>query len=172
MMTKIIQHIFLALGIGIIFLTGGNYAAASTSNATVTVKGNVLMPPCIINGGNDINVDFGDEVMTTRVSEGIYRKQVYANISCDGSTMVSSLLQIRIEGTGSSFDPGILQTTKSGLGVQFQNGSSALALNSGLISFDYESMTPTIWAMLATDPAEKLTGGYFSGTATMTVEYQ
>lgn len=34
---------------------------------TVNVRVTVLSPPCIINGGRPIEVDFGDEVMTTRI---------------------------------------------------------------------------------------------------------
>lgn len=144
------------------------------SAATVTVKGNVTQPPCEINGGQVINVPFGDDVMTTRIDGTIYKKMpIPYSITCEGDMSAASALQIQIKGTAASFDSSLLKTDVTGLGVRFLSNSSQLALNSGAAKFDYlNEQPPAISAVLARDPSVTLAGGAFTATATMYVNYQ
>ncbi|MCU6317019.1 fimbrial protein [Klebsiella aerogenes] len=151
-------------------------ASGSGLAATVTVKGNVVQPTCSIEGisGATIEVPFGDQVVTTRIDGKEYDKQpVNYTVKCDGDMSSNSGLQISISGTLASFGSGLLQTTVTGLGVQFLNGAAALPLNTGTAKFDYNSSTrPDIYAVLARDPAVTLAAGAFSATAMMSVDYQ
>ncbi|WP_213793643.1 fimbrial protein [Klebsiella aerogenes] len=142
--------------------------------ATVTVQGIVVQPACTINSGTTIEVPFGDEVLTTRIDGKEYDKQlVDYTVECDGDMSAGGALQLSISGTNASFGSGLLQTSVTGLGVQFLNGSSALALNTGLAKFDFNSGSqPVIYAVLARDPSVTLPAGAFSATAMMSVDYQ
>lgn len=149
-------------------------ATCSSQAATISVKGNVVQPTCTINNGTTIEVPFGDGVVTTRIDGKEYDKQrVNYTVECEGDMSSGGLLQLSISGTNASFGSGLLQTSVTGLGVQFLNGSSALALNTGLAKFDYNSGSqPDVYAVLARDPSVTLPAGTFSATAMMSVDYQ
>lgn len=141
--------------------------------AVLTVTGVVIQPSCSINDGGSISVNFGDDIMTTRIDGHAYKKkQLSYSVDCEGN-MASSALKITIKGTTASFGDGLLQTTKSGLGVQFLADGVAIPLNTGAAKFDYQvSQLPVIEAVLARDTSITLTGGAFSATATLDVDYQ
>ncbi len=64
-------------------------------SATVTVKVTVVAPPpCVINDGRPIEVEFGD-VMTTRVDGDNYKMPVNYTLSCTGDTANAMKLQIK-----------------------------------------------------------------------------
>lgn len=142
--------------------------------ATLTVKGSVTQPPCTINGGAAISVNFGDDIMTTRIDGQAYKKMpVPYSVECEGDMTGASALQIVIKGTAASFGSGLLKTDKSGLGVQFMASGVKFPINNAAIPFDYLSgQPPAIDAVLAKDSAVTLTGGVFTATATMYVNYQ
>ncbi|TFZ52762.1 fimbrial protein [Serratia proteamaculans] len=157
------------LSIACLFFALGSAPAHA---ATVTVTATVLMPPCEINAGNAIDVDFGNDVMTTRIDGNSYQKRkVNYTVECEG-TLSSPDLKLRINGSPAGFDNSLLTTNKAGLAVRFSSDSSNLALNSGVITFDYNATQPAVFAVLAKDPAVTLTGGAFVAAATMSVEYQ
>lgn len=55
----------------------GSSVMAFAQTATVKVSVTVMQPlPCTINGGRPIEVDFGDEVMTTRINGNFYRMPI------------------------------------------------------------------------------------------------
>lgn len=142
--------------------------------ATLTVKGSVTQPPCVINGGSAILVNFGDDIMTTRIDGKAYNKRsLNYTVKCEGDMTGASALQIMIKGTAASFGSGLLKTDKTGLGVQFLASGTNLALNTGGADFDYlTGQPPVIEAVLARDASVVLTGGQFTATATMYVNYQ
>jgi type 1 fimbria pilin len=149
-------------------------SSMSAHAATVSVSGNVVLPPCTLNGGNTIDVNFGDDVMITRIDGKEYKKQpVNYNLSCEGDmSNGNNLLSITISGSVASFGSGLLKTDKSGLGVQFLNYTTPLAVNTGQAKFNYNSSHPTLFAVLAKNSASPPTAGEFSATATMSVNYQ
>ncbi|MEZ2604124.1 fimbrial protein [Kluyvera intermedia] len=141
------------------------------NTATITVKGNVTLNTCSINGGADINVPFGD-VMTNRIDGKDYEKTpVPYSVNCDtGDAGIT--LRIAIKGAEASFGEGLLQTNVTGLGIQFVDDSGELPLNKGATTFEYLSEEPPpIYAVLAKDPSVTLSGGAFAATATMYVNY-
>lgn len=135
---------------------------------TVTVKVTVVAPPsCEINGNRPIEVDFG-EVMTTEINGSNYRKQVIYTLSCSGQT--NSAMKLSIQGNGAAFDSSVLKTDKTGLGIQLQQGSNKLSLNSWL-NFNL-SNKPSLWAVPVKQSGVSLKGGEFSAAATLKVAYQ
>lgn len=135
---------------------------------TVTVKVTVVAPPpCVINGDRPIEVNFG-EVMTTRVDGNNYRTAVGYTLSCNGQS--KNAMKLQVQGTGAAFDSTALKTNKTALGIQLQQGSSKLALNSWL-NFTYPNK-PELWAVPVKQSGTTLSGGEFTAGATLKVAYQ
>lgn len=135
---------------------------------TVTVKVTVVAPPpCVINGDRPIDVNFS-EVITTRVDGKNYRTPVSYSLSCSGQS--KNAMKLQVLGTGAAFDATALQTNKTGLGIQLQQGDSKLALNSWL-NFTYPN-APELWAVPVKQSGVTLSGGEFTAGATMKVAYQ
>lgn len=159
---------YISYAVATVMVLCSMFAQAST----VTVQGTVMLPTCTLNGGNPIKVDFGD-VLTTSIDGANYKKTpVDYTLDCEGDMTGNSLLQMSITGTDASFGDGLLVTDKTGLAVQFLSDSAPLALNTGLVKFDYSGQLPAIFAVPAKDPSATLTAGVFTATAVLHVDYQ
>lgn len=142
--------------------------AWGSATATVTVKVTVVLPPpCVINDDRPIEVEFGD-VMTTRVDGDNYKMPVIYTLSCTGGT--PNAMKLQVKGTGATFDATVLQTNKTGLGIEIRQGAGKLAVNDWL-NFTYLNK-PELWAVPVKQSGATLTGGDFSAGATMAVDYQ
>lgn len=125
-------------------------------------------PPCVVNGDSLIEVDFGNDVMTTRI-DGSYKKMP-VNYLVECKDVSSNAMKIQIQGNGVSFDSDVLQTNKSNLGIKFLRNGSAQPINSW-INFTYPSL-PKFEAVPVKKNSAVLSGGVFTAGATMKVEYQ
>lgn len=160
-----VTRICRGLGLILSFCFAGAPAAEQTR---VTVKVTVIAPPCEINGNNLIEVNFGNDVMTTRV-DGNYKKMtVPYSVEC--KEIPSTAMKIRIDGTGAGFDSQVLGTNKTDFGIAFLNGGNALPINRWL-DFTYPNL-PRLEAVPVKRRGVTLSGGAFSAGATMKVEYQ
>lgn len=141
-------------------------AAAATTN--LTIRGNILLPPpCVINGEQTIEVDFTDEVMTTRVDGINYRQPVPYSLECAGSS--SNALKMQIQGMEAGF-VGALQTTIGNLGIALSRDGQAMPVNSWL---DFSPTDPPkLFATLVKRPGTTLKANPFTAGATMVVDYQ
>ncbi len=142
--------------------------AQAAEQATVTVKVTITAPACEINGNNLIEVNFGNDVITTRV-DGSYKKTaVPYSVDCQGAP--STAMKMQIEGTGAAFNNKALRTNQTDFGIAFLNGGKALPINNWL-KFTYPNL-PRLEAVPVKRSGAKLAGGAFSAGATMKVEYQ
>lgn len=144
-------------------------ALALNKASTVTVSVNIFAaPPCVINSNNTINVDFGDDLLASRIDGVQYMKPVSYTLDCTAAA--SNALKMSITGNGAVFDTNVLRTTNTDLGVQLMRNGQPLTLNSAF-NFTYPS-APVLQAVLVKKTNATLSTGYFSGTATLVVEYQ
>jgi type 1 fimbria pilin len=167
----------LPLALFILLAGPAGSVLAGDGTAPITLSGTLIdSPPCDVNGGNTIDVDFGDEVMTTRIDGKAYDKQpVNYTLECDSSMDAGTQLAISIRGQAAAFGSGLLQTDVAGLGVQFMSGDAPVPLNNDTalkFAYDNSGTGPKIDAVLARNPAVTLSGGAFSATATMFLNYQ
>lgn len=125
-------------------------------------------PPCVINNSGTITVDFGDDILTSRVDGAQYIKPVTYTLNCTGA--VSNALKMTIKGDGAGFDTTVLKTSNSSLGIKLVRNSQLLTLNSPF-TFSYPTI-PVLQAVPVKQTGATLSTGYFYGTATMVVEYQ
>ncbi|MCA6222040.1 fimbrial protein [Photorhabdus antumapuensis] len=149
-----------------------NIAARAVSNFSgktpVNIYGVVIAPPpCVINNGNTIDVDFG-EVMITRIDGVNYMKPVKYTVKCE--KMPANAMKMMISGNTASFDPAVLQTNHIGLGVAVIHNGKKLPINDWM-KFNYPDF-PELHAVPVKDMAVVLKGGDFGAGATMMVEYQ
>lgn len=134
----------------------------------VTIRGNVIAPPpCVINNGNTILVDFG-EVMSTRIDGQRYKQPV--NYTAECTKMPTNAMTLAITGNTAGFDAGLLQTEITGLGVRMLYQGRQLNLGEK-VKFTYP-VFPALEAVPVRDMTAVLTGGDFSAVATLELDYQ
>ncbi|EQC01643.1 fimbrial protein [Photorhabdus temperata subsp. temperata] len=134
----------------------------------VNIYGVVIAPPpCVINNGNTIDVDFG-EVMITRIDGVNYMKPVKYTVKCE--KMPANAMKMMISGNTASFDRAVLQTNHTGLGIAVIHNGQKLPVNDWM-KFTYPDF-PELHAVPVKNMTAVLKGGGFGAAATMMVEYQ
>ncbi|SNY75351.1 fimbrial protein [Enterobacter sp. CC120223-11] len=142
------------------------FSASAADEQMLSITLNVIKPPCILNGGQNINVNFGDEVFTTRI-DGVYKKQ---KIEYKPTNCLTSKFKLRIEGNPAAWDSKLLASNNEGLGIRFLNSGTELALYSW-INFS-SSKWPVLEAALVKNDKKVLKSGPFTAGATLMIEYQ
>jgi type 1 fimbria pilin len=148
--------------------SGSVVAGTAQQNVSITVTV-VAALPCVFNNGNDVTVDFGNDVITTQVDGNNYRRPVPYNLVCTG--LPNNALKLQFDGMGAGFDTGVLATNNPILGIRLVDGSGAQVAPKSWLNFTYPNM-PVISAVPVKQAGSTLTGGAFTGAATLLVEYQ
>lgn len=161
-----LRRYFPGCGLAALMLVGPLAQAASTViKVTVTI---VAPPPCVINNNNLIEVNFGSDVMTTRI-DGSYKKQpIVYSVECKNAP--NNAMKMQIQGIGAGFDGDVLKTNKDDLGVALLRNGNRQPINHW-VNFTYPNL-PTLEAVPVRQAGATLSGGAFSAGATMKVEYQ
>ncbi|WP_058912150.1 fimbrial protein [Entomohabitans teleogrylli] len=161
-MTKNLLH-------SLLLTTGLSMAGSALADATVNFSGILIeAPPCVVNEDKVITVNFGDEVMTTRVDGTQYRKPITFDLDC--SMAASSNQKVRISGTVASFDGTALAGGKTGLGIALYNGNNRLNVGDW-VNFTNPNV-PQLYAVPIKQSGATLSGGPFRVMASLVVEYQ
>ncbi|EOY8404961.1 fimbrial protein [Enterobacter asburiae] len=151
-------------------LTAYQGAWADQNTALVTVNVTVVASPCKINNNQNIDVDFGDNVITTDVAKGVVEKDVNYTLDCT-SADESKTLAMTIKGVGADFNADILKTSIPELGIRIKADGSEYPLNSQLVLASSTSK-PALKALLVQQSGAHLPTGAFTAGATMMVDYQ
>ncbi len=158
------QPIHSALWAAVMLLSGSVQAENMQFFGTL-----IEPPPCVINGDQPIEINFGDDVMTNKVDGLAYKKMpVSYSLTCDGP--VTNALRMQIEGTAAAFSTQQLRTDKTNLGIALLSNDAPLGVNKWF-NFTYPT-APKLQAVPAKNPAGALTGGGFNATATMKIDYR
>ncbi|HIE1345155.1 TPA: fimbrial protein [Serratia marcescens] len=151
--------------VGLLILVPMWASAVTTVAVKVTV---VAAPPCIINGDQIIDVDFGNELLTTKIDGNNYIKTVDYSLECKDNT--SNAMKLKVQGNATTFDVSALQTNMADLGVALKANGAALTIN-GWVNFTYPDK-PVLQAVPVKRAGSTLSGGDFSAGATLMVDYQ
>ncbi|MBH3259023.1 fimbrial protein [Serratia marcescens] len=144
-------------------------APSTQAASTVTVSVTVLAPlPCTLNGGKPIEVNFGDEVMTTRIDGNNYRQPVEYALSCNGQG--KNAMRLQIVGGAAAFDGQLLKTSVSGMGIALLRDGVRMPLNSWQ-NFPYPNV-PRLEAVPVKQGNATLPTGEFTAAATLRADYQ
>ncbi|ELY2670854.1 fimbrial protein [Cronobacter sakazakii] len=157
-------------GIALLIACVSSPVPAEDNTIQITVSVTISIEPCEINHNQDIDVDFGDNVITTEVAQGIYEKAIDYTLDC-GNAIPGKMLKMRLVGNGASFDSDVLKTSVDALGVKFKNNGVDYPLNSD-VNFISQENKPALTAMLVKKNGTRLPTGAFSAGATMMVDYQ
>ncbi|MGK9009927.1 fimbrial protein [Serratia marcescens] len=164
-MTAAFRQHWPGYGLAALMLFGPSVQAVTK---TIRVTVTIIVPPCVINNNNLIEVNFGNDVMTTRI-DGNYKKQpVVYSVECKNAP--NNAMKLQVQGTGADFDSKVLKTNKGGLGVALLRNGTRQPINSW-VNFTYPNL-PTLEAVPVKQAGASLSGGAFSAGATMKVEYQ
>lgn len=146
-------------------------AQAEDDTAIINVTVTVNAEPCVINNNQVIDIDFGNDVITTDVAAGLAQRFIYYSLDCEDADPNKQLV-MRISGAGASFNSDYLQTSIPDLGIKISTDGDALfRMNSDML-IDATHEPPTLKATLVKAPNTRLPTGEFSAGATMTVGYQ
>lgn len=125
-------------------------------------------PPCTIDAGNTIEVDFGD-VGIKRIDGVKYRRGLGYTISCGTDTLPWEL-RLSIKGTPTGFDGAAVQTSVPALGIRVFQNNQPFALNAPMdISL---SSPPTLEVVPVQQPGAILAPARFTAVATLLAEYE
>ncbi|KTC19456.1 pilus assembly protein [Pseudomonas marginalis ICMP 9505] len=125
-------------------------------------------PPCTIDAGNTIEVDFGD-VGVKRVDGEKYRQGVGYIITCGPDTLPWEL-KLSVNGTATTFDGAAVQTSVPALGIRLFQNNVPFLLNTPLdITL---SSPPTLEAVPVKQPGAILAPASFTAVATLLAEYE
>lgn len=126
-------------------------------------------PPCVINNSQPIEVNFGSDVMTSRVDGISYKKMpVTYQLNCTGNA--NNALRMQIAGNPSGFNSEWLNGNKTNFAIALLNNGTVQGVNSWF-DFTYPTL-PVLEVVPAKNPAGALTGGTFNATATMKIDYR
>lgn len=137
----------------------------------VNITGTVIAPPpCIINDGNLIEVNFG-EVMSSRIDGSAYKKDVQYKVQCNKMPeSAKNAMKMSVQGTKAGFDNQSLSTNIDGLGIAVLYNNSKLPVGK-TVDFIYPN-APQFSVVPVRDLTANLKGGYFESIATLLIEYQ
>ena len=141
----------------------------SGASANLTFSGTLNEPPpCTIDAGNTIEVDFGD-VGVKRVDGVKYRKGVAYTISCGPATLPWEL-KLSVNGTPTPYDASAVQTNVPALGIRVYQNNVPFPLNTRL---DISLPSPPVLEVVPVkQPGATLAPARFAAVATLLAEYE
>lgn len=162
--------------ISILLLAGGLMvniapALAKGAEADMTLYGTLITPPpCIINDGNQVDVDFGERVGINKLDGVNYRQRLNYQITCDPTLGNSWALRLSLSGGATGFDNEALLTDKTDLGIRIYQNDTPFTPNSTLkINL---ANPPILEAVPIKQAGATLTEGAFEAWATLRADYE
>ncbi|CNI75389.1 fimbrial protein [Yersinia vastinensis] len=127
-------------------------------------------PPCVISGGNTIDVPFGENLGVKKIDGINYTQTVPYSVTCEA---VSSSLELGltiVSASVTTFDLSAIQTNIPDLGIRILRNGAPFTLNTR-IAYD-KNNPPTLQAVPVQATGATLSEGSFEATATLLVDYQ
>ncbi|MEJ5063049.1 fimbrial protein [Erwinia sp. MYb375] len=126
-------------------------------------------PPCKINGGDKVDVNFGDQLGVHKVDGVNYLKTLSYSITCEkGVTGMDVMFTLSVKKT--TYNNAAIQTNMADLGIQVLQNDKPFVLDIPLVIDP--KVPPTLKAVPVKKPGANLKVGVFSATATLKAEYQ
>ena len=147
-----------------------NICFGSPIQGDLAVKGILISPPvCTISNGEEIRVNFGDNLGVNKIDGINYREEINYNLVCEEN--VNQLdLTLSIIGPATTYDKSTLQTNIPSLGIKIYQDGLPFIIGSNL-KINAQS-PPKLEAIPIAKPGENLEEGDFFVTATIKANYQ
>ncbi|EIE3257565.1 fimbrial protein, partial [Escherichia coli] len=151
----------------------------------VKITGTILIPPCTVNDGKTIEVDFGD-VSVTDVDNTRNQQKVTVPVKCSyaqGTAYVkvagvqlgsnTNVLKTNVDNFGIALYQGVGTETKLVLGDGKHNGQDSIGypIEKGLTGSGQENGTFTFTAVPFKEGNGTLNAGKFEASANMSISY-
>ena len=160
-----LRWLLTVLSAGWISLAVARTETVTTIQISMTV---LAPPPCTINDGKTIEVDFGEITDSDLLFNAISRP-INLNLSC--SSMSKNQLRLQIQGTPDKDYPGYLLANYGSIAIKFTRNGQVLPINSWL-NFSWPD-APELRVATFHKPNWLIKDGdSFSASATLRVEYQ
>ncbi len=152
----------------LLFGTLGNLPAQAEDN--MRFQGALIeLPPCVINGGEQIEVNFGERIGVGKVDGVNYLQTVDYRLQCEPGSSGSGL-GLTLMAMDSSLGRDIIMTNLYGFGIRMTLNGQPLYLNQRVL---IDSANPPVMqAVPVQDPDLYLTVGAFEVMATLLADYQ
>lgn len=143
---------------------------AVDGEADMTFHGTLIAPPpCTINDGNQVEVDFGDRVGISKVDGVNYRMPVNYQITCQGNGS-GWAMRLSLNGSAAAFDADALQSDHTELGIRVYRNDVPFTPNTRV---DIDSANPPRLEVVPVKQAgATLTEGTFEAWATLQADYE
>ncbi|WP_447881784.1 fimbrial protein [Serratia fonticola] len=166
-MTRTINVLLLTCGL----IAGITPVQAKDGEADMTFRGTLIEPPpCTINDGNQVEVNFGDRVGINKVDGENYRQPLNYQITCDKAIGGTWALTLSLSGSVAVFDSDALLTDKTSLGIRVYQNDTPFTPNSTVkINLDNP---PRLEAVPIKQAGATLTEGAFEAWATLRADYE
>ncbi|MGP2758151.1 fimbrial protein [Serratia marcescens] len=129
----------------------------------------IAPPPCTINNGQLVDVDFGQRVGVNKVDGKNYLQTVDYQIACEPG--ISGLvLGLTVTGVPVGFDEAALKTDLPDLGIRLLQAGKPFILNQR-IAINAQN-PPILQAVPVKKPGAELSAGAFVAWATLLADYQ
>lgn len=125
-------------------------------------------PPCVINNGQRIEVDFGEQVGISQVDGQRYLQNVNYDIDCEGST--GQTLGLTLVAAASGFDTAAVPTNVPDLAIRLLLAGNPFVLNKRVPIEGANK--PRLQAVPVKRPGGALKPQAFSAQATLVADYQ
>ncbi|HEJ7990412.1 TPA: fimbrial protein [Serratia liquefaciens] len=126
-------------------------------------------PPCSINDGGKVDVDFGNRVGVTKVDGVNYLQPVNYRVTC-GPSAEGWGMTLEVVGTPADYDESAIKSNMDDLAVRLLQNGKRFTLNSP-IPIKLNAL-PTLEAVPVKRPGTTLKEGAFEATATLLAVYQ
>lgn len=127
-------------------------------------------PPCRINDGKTIDVDFGDRLGINKIDGVNYLQSVNYTVTCEAGASTGDMT-LTVSGTATSFDKAAVQTNKAQLGLRLLLSGKPFVLATP-VPVDPNRL-PVLQVVPVQLPGSKaLTVGAFEAAATLQTDYQ
>lgn len=126
-------------------------------------------PPCTINDGGQVDVDFGTQVGVNKVNGENYREVMNYQIKCDSSVSARDMT-LEIIGIPADYDTAAVTSNVTDLAIQIKQNGVPFELNKPIpISL---TTPPILSAVPVKRVGATLVEGPFEATATLRAVYQ
>ncbi|MBI6141479.1 fimbrial protein [Serratia marcescens] len=146
------------------------FSVRASEQVEMRIRGTLRAPPpCKINDGGVVAVEFGSRIGINKVDGINYRQVISYRITCEPTESVPWTMLLTLKGTATSFDNAALKTDNDSLGIRIYQGDVRFELNSG-IKIDPKN-PPRLEAVPVAKPSVPLEEGEFTATAMLQADY-
>ncbi|HGP1029837.1 TPA: fimbrial protein [Serratia marcescens] len=126
-------------------------------------------PPCTINDGGEVDVDFGNRVGVSKVDGVNYQQPVNYRITCTPGAGAWNMT-LEVVGIAADYDTAAIKSNMGDLAVRLLQNGKRFTLNQPIPI--KRNAPPTLEAVPVKRPGATLKEGTFEATATLLAVYQ